>query len=446
MNETKREFWRGYFPLLVAIAAARLAQQVDMLMIGRLGGGAAGAYVVLTRLAIIDIVLTAAMGAVASTIVARARRDGETAKTIGQILGLAVLFGLCSCALGLSLYPSAARWLAGDGEVAELIGKGVIWFSLAAPFRFFSGVAAFVLHALGRGGLVVKWKLLETAVKAAGNFLAMEVFGLGFSGCFIASLIIGAASSFWCARTLSLPQGHAVSIPGLSWTLGFLRSTAWEAQRMIAVHLATLVGLALFAAPWLGKYDVSRLNSFAAGQTFMLILFAPFVAMTQFLAFRLAARGDDRAGAFRAIWSRGLPVAMGCAALLFASSDWLGRLYGQSGPWWTTLIEALAISLPLRFGGNVMRAVLQARGAFGVVAVADSAVFWLLATPLIAIGLYADAPSLAYSALVVPEAACAMWMLHRLQLSSFPGAASAYASLLRCAPPANARTEPAQRG
>ena len=256
----------------------------------------------------------------------------------------------------------------------------------------------------------------------------MEIVGLGFSGCFMCGLIIGVISSIWCMRMLSTHNTQWILFPGRSWALRFLRSTKWEAQRLISVQLALLACLALFAAPWIGKYDVSRLNSFAAGQTLMLIIFAPFMALMRFLAFRLPALREDRLPAsMRTIWVQGTPVATGAALVLLASQDWLGRLYGQHGPWWSVLIQALAISLPIRFAANVMRAILQSQGAFAAVATADSAAFWLIATPLVAAGLYADSPLVAYLSLIVPEAACAAWLWRRLQLSRSPNLANARA-------------------
>ena len=432
MIEIEKGFWRGYWPLLLALGAAQLTQQADILMAGRLGGGASGAYVMLTRAAVVDVVLMAAMGAVASTAVAQARRNGEAAHVTGQVHGLAVLAGVCCCAFGLTFYPRVAKWLAGEGEVAALIGAGVFWYSLAAPFQFLNSASAFVLHALGHGGMVVRWKLIEVGAKVAGNFLTMKILGLGFSGCFVTGLIIAVISSIWCRRMLSRHDARWISVPGYSWTLQFLRSTIWEAQRIISVQLVALTCLALFAAPWLGKHDVSRLNSYAAGQTLMLIIFAPFMAMTQFLAFRLATQREDRfAASMQTVWAQGAPVVTGAALVLLASHDWLGRLYGQHGPWWSTLIQVLAISLPLRFAANVMRAILQSQGAFAAVATVDSAAFWLLATPLVAVGLYANSPIVAYLSLILPEAACAAWLWRQLQLSRHANSASARAWPLR---------------
>lgn len=409
-------FWRGYWPLLIALGTTQLTQQVDIVMMGRLGGGASGAYVMLMRLAVADLVLMTAMAAVASTSVTQVQLSDERGRVIGWILSFAAITGFCCCSFGLLLYPFLAKWIAGDGEVAALISTSVFWYSLAAPFRFLSVISAFILQALGEGALVVRWKMTELFAKVAGNFLIMEIFGLGFSGCFITGSIIAVVSSIWCLHKLMLHDVRIILVPEYSWALQFFRSTLWESQRIIAVQLAVLGCLALFAAPWLGKYDISRLNSYAAGQTMMLVIFAPFAAMMRFLAFRFAALREDRlAAAMQAIWRQGAPVVIGATLILLASEEKLGRLYGQQGPWWTTLVHVLATSLPLRYVTNVLRAYLQSQSAFAAVATADTGAFLLLATPLVAIGLYADSPLIAYLSLIVPEAASGIWLYSRLQ-------------------------------
>ena len=343
MTEVDKELWRGYWPLLCTIGVVQLSQQTDLLMVTRLGGGAPSAFLILMRLAILDIVLTAAMGSVVSTSVGRAKCVGHISDAISQALGVAIPAGLCCCAFGLSLYPHASRSLTDDSEILALIETGAPWFALAAPFRMLNSTYAFILHALGRGALVVRWKFVEVAAKAAAIFLAMEIFGLGFSGCFIAGLAIAVASTVWCGRVLCSSLDIAgISAPDYTSATKFLRWTGWEAQRILSIQFAALACLALFSARWLGNYDVSRLDSYAAGQTLTLMVLAPLMALVQFLAYRLASIPDDRLRAsVRILWRDGLPTAIVAGCLLFLSCEILGRLYGQRGPWWSTLIEEL---------------------------------------------------------------------------------------------------------
>ena len=162
------------------------------------------------------------------------------------------------------------------------------------------------------------------------NVLLMEGLGLGFPGCFLSGLIIGALSAIWWRRLLFPSHARWIYLPGRARFRQLLRSTGWEAQRVAAIHLALLTCLALFAAPWLGNYDVSRLNSYAAGQAFMMILFAPFIAATQFLAFRLAElEGDQLDATVQMVWTQGVSLAGAAGLLLFVGCDWLGRAYGQ---------------------------------------------------------------------------------------------------------------------
>jgi hypothetical protein len=408
-------FWRGYWPLLLSLCAAQIAQQTDVAILGRLGGGAQSAYVLLMRLAVPDLVLMMAMGAVVSTSVAGARRGGDCARTVGRALGLSIVVGAGCGALGFAIYPRLAAAIAGEGEIAALIASAIQWHALTAPLRFLANSAAFALHALDEGPQLVRWKLTEAGVKALANIVMIFLFGLGFLGCFVAGFFVVLLSVAWCGRRLAARGVDYLCFPHPAWAAPLLRDAAWESQRMISGQLAVLASLALFAAPWLGRASPERFSAYATGQTLMLFAFAPMIALMRFLAFRLANATDvDAEAARRALWRRGAPAAALMAAGLYVGADALGALYGQQGVWWSTLIHALALSLPLRYATNVLRAALQAQGSFNIVAAQDSAAHWLGAAPLVAIGLAADSPAIAYASLIAPEAICAAAFWRRL--------------------------------
>jgi O-antigen/teichoic acid export membrane protein len=418
MTVVDKSFWRGYWPLLSAIGVAQLTQQVDIVMVARLGGGASGAYVMLTRMAIVDLVLMAAIGAVASTLIPQAERSGDTPRVTAQVLIVASTAGLCCSGFGLAFYPGMIGWLSHDAEIAGPLGVSVFWFALAAPFRFFGSTAAFVLHALADGPRVVRWRLIEAMAKIAGNLLFMNGLGMGLAGCFVSGSLVAILSSVWCWRVLAQRNALSLVVPERAWTLRFLRSTAWESQRILTMQAAIFVCLGLFAAPWLGTYHIERINSYAAGQTLILFVFAPLMALMRYLAFRLPERnGHEYDPIIRALWRHGAIVVFPFAAALIACRDPLGGLYGQQGPWWSVFIQALALSLPLRYATNVLRAVSQARGDFTTVAKADSASLWLFGVPLVALGLHLDSPAIAYLSLIVPEAACGIWLWRRLHVT-----------------------------
>lgn len=413
----EKGFWRGYWPLLVSIGVTQLVLQVDVVMLGRLGGDAQSAYVLLARLALLDLVLMTAMGTVASTIVAQGRCAADEATAIGGALCLSAIVGLFCGLLGFAFYPRLAALAAGEGEVAAQIETEIYLYALATPLRFSINAAILMLHALNEGVSIVRWKLIEGALKIGGNLLFIGVLGMGLLGCFASGLVVAIVSSVWCWRTLSSRHGAPFHIPSYSWAADFFRSTAWESQRTVAVHFAVMAGLMLFAAPWLGRYDISRLSAYAAGQTLMLVVFAPLLALTRFLSFRLARVADDAITPLvRALWLRGAPIAFFAALMLFIGRDLLGGLYGQQGPWRSSLIVALAISLPLRHAANVTRAALLSRGAFAEVAKADSVALWSCAVPLLALGLVVNSPPLTYTSLIAPEAFCALWLWRRLTL------------------------------
>lgn len=417
MTEIEQPFWRGFWPLLLGVGAAQLAQQADMVMMGRLGGGASGAYAMLTRLAIVDVVLMTAIGSVASTKIAEAQRKGEAGAVVAPTLGFALLAGLFCCVLGIGSYSWVARWIAGDGEVATLVATGVFWYSVAAPFRFLSNTCAFALHTLGDGMAVMRWKLVEFGAKLVGNLIVLEALGLGFGACFLVGTILCVASSAWGRLMLSERHGvRFLAMPDPSWARRFLGSVIWESQRVVALHLTMLACLAMFAAHWLGRYDVARLDAYAAGQTLMVVVFTPMVTLMRFLAFRFAGlQGSRLAATTRIVIAQGALVAVGAGLLLAIGHESLGRLYGQQGPWWSTLVIVLAASIPLRFMATILRAIAQSQGAFSTVAMADSVAFGVLAAPLVAIGLELDSPVIAYLSLIVPEAASVAWLWRRLR-------------------------------
>ncbi|WP_166143722.1 multi antimicrobial extrusion protein MatE [Methylosinus sp. RM1] len=403
----EKGFWRGYWPLLITLGAVQISQQLDIVMLRPAGSEAQNAYALLARLAMIDTALMTAVGAVASTTVAQKRRTTDASALDGALL-LSLLSGIACAAGAFVLYPGVATLAAGDGPVSTLIAAGIGLYAVTTPLRFLVNSSVLMLHALNDGAAVVRWKVIELALKFVGNLLFIDYLGGGFSGCFASGLLVAAISAAWCWRALAAHRETPLRLPTLSFAAGFFRSAAWEAQRTLAIHLAIFAGVALFATPSLGHYELARLSAYATGQTLMLAIIAPLLALTRFLSFRLARLdAADVAPFARDLWLRGAPIACLAALALLASRDPLGNLYGQAGPWWSSMIAAIAVSLPIRHSANVARAGLFARGAFAVVAITDSIALWSCGVPLLALGLLVDAPEVAYLSLIVPEAACA---------------------------------------
>ncbi len=414
----ERGFWRGFGALLATLAIAPLAIQIEIILIAHLGAGAPAAYGLLTRVALLDVVLVAGAGAVASVLIAKEQDADRLAHMLGQVLALSLAIGIAAAALGLTFYPTLLETMAGAREISALALAALAWHIAATPLRALSSVGIFALHALDRGAWAFRWKLFEVGLKAAGAFLAIYVLGLGFKGLFIAGLAVAALSAFWICRELRQRFAMTLKRPEGRFAASFLRSTMWETQRVLSPQLAVLASLALFAAPWLGRYETARLDAFAAGQVLALLAFTPFTALVRFLAIRLAGRTHaEVARLIGSLWTFGAPIAIGVAAILYIGVDWIGEAaYRQHGPWWTTFIAALAISLPLRYITNVMRGALQALGRFNDSGAADGLASWLAAVPLNALGLYLDAPAIAYLSLIVPEALCGVWLWRRLRL------------------------------
>lgn len=411
-----RMFWRGFPALLLAFAMAQLLQQLDVAMLARLGAGGAAAYVVLTRLALADLVGIIAVGSVISVTVAAAVRAGEPGTAIRRSLGLAVIAGAAVGVVGAAAYPPALPWVTGgEGPTAGLAAAAIPWFTAAAPFRMVNSSAAFILHALGEGRLVVRWKLSELAAKLLLNLVFLHGLDAGFAGCFQASLLLHAGSAVWALVRIGRLAGGGPVLPPRAWAADVLRKSAWEAQRVLSTMLLGLVLVTLFASPLLAGTDPARLDAFAVGSALAMLVLAPFNALLRFLAMRFAGRDEaEIAGLVRALMLRGVPALSVAALLLMAAEGWIGAtIYAQGGPWWSGLVVALALSLPIRVAANATRAALQATGRFGGVARIDSALGWGIGLPVAALGLYWDAPAVAYAYLVLPEAAALLWLGRR---------------------------------
>lgn len=415
----EKGFWRGFAPLLAFYGATALSFQIDLYMIAPLGSGAPTAYLTLTRVAALDLVLMGASGAVASLLVAKARLAGEAQEAIPQICWLASLIGFGVGVLGALLYPGLIIGMTGSADIAAVAISATIWFALASPFRFFVNVGSFSLHALGDGVSVVRWKLGGVAAKVAANWLFMDVLGFGFTGCFIAGFAISIVSSIWIFRRVASHGVALFAMPQWTYARAFLHSIFFEAQRLFWPQLAMSASVVLFSLPWLGQVDYRRLDAFSAGQILILFILTPMTALTRFFALRLAGLSETQMAAFaQTLWIKGTPIVLAIAALLFALSGPLGSaIYRQEGRWWLTLVEALALSLPIRYVTNVMRAVLHARASFAAAAISDSFASWSIAVPLLALGLFLNEPWVAYLSLLAPEAFGALCLARRMPFS-----------------------------
>lgn len=407
-----RELWRGFVPLLLTFSVAQLLLQADLVMLSRLGESATAACIALIRIALPDMVLTMAVGAVASVLVSQAQRDGGADAAVRQALAIAALLGVTVSLLGLLLYPHMATWLVGSGDVSSLVADAVFWYSLAAPFRFVASAAVFILHALGDGKPVVALKCIEVGLKVLFNWLLIFVLALGFNGSYMAGLIVSLLSCGWLLNRLRQQIGCGFHLPEAAWARDFLRKVWWEAQRLLSAQLFALLALVLFASPYFGPVELARLSAYSAGSALIFLLMAPLVALMRSLAFQLAGcSAPIMLSALKLVCGVGLPVVVLLAVALYLGGDWLGQvLYGQQySRWWSVLVLVLAVSWPVRFFNNLQRALLQARQEFSAVARAESVFTWGIGLPLIVFGLYLDNPLLAYSHILLPELCSALW-------------------------------------
>jgi hypothetical protein len=404
---TGAPLWRGYCFLFASTSAAAFIMQIDLAMVARLGGRAPGAYAILMRVTLLDVAVTIASAAVAAIALGHARMNGEEAGAIEKTCALSLALGVATGIFGFFAYTIFLDALMGDAAAAPFVGAPIVWLVAGAPFRVLANTQGFLLHALGRGSSVFKWKLAEIPAKAGANVLFMDVLGFGFAGCFLAGYVVAAVSSIWFWSRLEPHGARSMRLPGTAFTRAYLHGTFWEALRVLSPQAAMLFSLTLFSLPWESGANGQRLDSFAAGQTFMLFIVGPLVTLTRFLAIHLPTRSlQDWPPTLAPMIRVGASIALTAAVILLFGRDWIGAtLYRQNGPWWSYFVAALALSLPIRFTGGVLRGLAFARRSFARLTFVDVLAQWLIAPLFIVIGLSLNRPEVAYQSLIWPEVA-----------------------------------------
>ncbi|MDL5594220.1 hypothetical protein QS468_16005 [Bacillus subtilis] len=403
-------FWHGYLALLLAFAAGQLGPQIDLAVLARASDGQAGLYALLTRLALLELVVTMALGTALSVMASQAQRAGRHGEGLRPALVLAgalgVPLGLLGALAGLGLLPMLLH-----SEAAQLpeVMAALPWFFLATPLRLLNGCAGLLLHARGEGRQALRIKGVELLVRLVLDLALVLGFGAGLSGCFIAGLLLNLGTCAWLLRHLARASPGQPWRPQWAWCRQALLHSGWESQRVLAIQAFGLAAVTLVAMdhPW--PESAGRLDGFSAVLTLGMLMLSPLNALLRFLALRLAA--GDPVAIRDEVRRRALPVAAVASVGLLLATQALGQLYGQSGPWWTTGLLLLALSLPLRVLGNLQRAQYQAAGRFAEVGRLEAAALWLVGLPVLLAGLALDCPPLAYAYLLLPEL-CVITGLH----------------------------------
>jgi Na+-driven multidrug efflux pump len=410
-------FWRGFPPMLGSFVLRALVVQLDLAMVARLGTGALAGYALVSRVAVLDAALTVAVGSMSLIVVSRAQKARTHRKLLTEIWICAALLGLMAASIGALAYPVLIDLLAHQDPAAEFARSAIYIYISAMPIRMVESATVFALHSLGRGGLVMSWQVCEAFVKAALNLYLISSFG--FVGCFIATFIVEILSVVWALiviRRIVVTEGES---PPPGFRTSFMRGSIVESTRGLAPQLAVFASFALFALSEAAPAGVPRLDAYAAVQGLIMLVLAPLLAATRFFAMRFAGLAPAEVKRLlSALLLGGGPLMFIVAGALALGRDSLGAaLYGILGPWWSSFAVALALSLPLRYAGALLRGVLLSRGRIGAVAAADSAAPWLVALPLIALGLLFDQPAVACLSMLAPEAACLLWFWRRHPLA-----------------------------
>jgi hypothetical protein len=402
-------FWRGFPPMLASFWIGALVIQLDLVMIAHLGTGALAGYALISRVAVLDAALTAAVGSISLIVVSRAHTGSPERSLLNEIWICAIILGLITATVGALAYPILIELLANQGPAINFARSAIFIFVAATPLRMFVSATSFVLHSLGRGGIVLAWQVCETAVKAALNAPLISLYG--FDGCFVATFLVSILSVIFALMLMTRIFVSEGKRQDASFRWSFIRGCMVESSRGLAPQLAVFASFALFALSETSPGGMLRLDAYATVQGVIVFVLAPLTAATRFFAMRFAGRSpDELKRLLSTLLLRGGPLLCILAGAFVFGRDAIGAaLYGDLGIWWSSFVATLALSLPLRYAGALLRGALLSRGRIGAVAIADSVAPWLVALPLIAFGLLLDQPAIACLSMLAPEVACVLW-------------------------------------
>jgi Na+-driven multidrug efflux pump len=388
--------------------------QIDLSMIAGIGSGALAAYGLLMRITIIDAAMTAAIGSISLIYVSNVSKQHINRSLLYDIWLCAGLLGGAAAVIGIITYPILVDLLAGKSPAWIFANSSIYVVIATAPLHMFISSTNFMLHALDKGGVVLTWQIIEVCLKVIFNILLIPIYG--FEGSYISTLCISLVTIPWAILVT-----HFIVSPGdenqpNGFKRRFITNCLIESTRGLGPQLAIFISFSIFAFNSSSILGQERLDAYAAVQCMIALVLAPLIATTRFFAMRFAdyTKKELRIIIIHLLRS-GLPILIVMSILLVVIREPLGNmLYGSLGVWWSCFAAILALSIPLRYVGAILRATLLSRARVSVVAVADGVSPWIISLPLIFIGVFSNRPLVASLSMIAAEVASVTWFWYNI--------------------------------
>ena len=419
-------FWKAYFAVFLSFVTSRLLLQTDILMISPLGAEATAAFAVPGRLMVIDTIIAFALGPVISVAVSRESQSQKKHAVIRSSLGFTFVLSLFLVCIGFLLYPIAVDHFVADSRTKSLALDAVFWMTLSIPIKLLVFITTMCLFACEQGHRISIIYVVTLTANALLNWLLIYHLNFGFSGSYIATVIVSVLELAWLLwLTARLTGGWPFSRFQWQWLQKIIQQAGAEWGRLVSWQAEGVVILALLASKmeWFPIF-----SAFGVISEFSALLLMPLIALMRTTAMQIAAAYP--AGQLKEIWQNLKPICLiVCAittvlglSLVFLSHS-LGRyayhLEGERLLWWNAFILLYGLTLPIFAYNHLIRGCYQACGKFARIAAIEISLTWIIFIPLLWLALRYWAPFLFFFAYVVKEAIIAIWLRYGISKVSY---------------------------
>lgn len=258
---TNRQLLTLLWPLVIEQALGVLVGMADTVMVSSVGEAAISGVSLVDMINQLVITLFGALatgGAVVTSQYLGAKRQGDAAKSAGQLVGLSALLGVSVAAFCLLTRTAQLRLFFGT-ITDDVMEACLVYFtitSLSFPFLALYNAGAAIFRSTGNSAVSMKVSVIVNAINFCGNAFCVFVLKMGVAGVAVPTLIsraVGAAIILALAakrdyvlritpRTVTRLEGRTVrSILYIGIPSAF-ENSLFQLGRVLVVSMISLFG------------------------------------------------------------------------------------------------------------------------------------------------------------------------------------------------------------
>ena len=208
---TNRQLLTLLWPLIIEQALGVLVGMADTVMVSSVGEAAISGVSLVDMINQLVITLFGALatgGAVVTSQYLGAKRQGDAAKSAGQLVGLSALLGVSVAAFCLLTRTAQLRLFFGT-ITDDVMEACLVYFtitSLSFPFLALYNAGAAIFRSTGNSAVSMKVSVLVNAINFFGNAFCVFVLKMGVAGVAVPTLISRAVGAVIILALAAKPE------------------------------------------------------------------------------------------------------------------------------------------------------------------------------------------------------------------------------------------------